>query len=393
MTSPPVVTIVTPSYNHGHFIRATIESVLSQDYPNVEYIVMDGGSTDQTASVVRDYASRLTFVSQRDRGQSHAINEGFHRGAGEILAWLNSDDVYLPGAISTAVRAFSSNPASGMVYGEGYVIDRDGKLQGRFPHTRPFDLWRLVYLSDYILQQAAYFRRSALDRVGYLDENLHYSMDWDCFIRIGMAYPVSYIPEYLGCIRVYDETKSMSGGVVRACELHGLLRRHTGMRLPPGSIVYGGETYWRLWHSWLGQHTPAYLGLLARAGRTALQLAASLIIGRTIEHAQCLYADGWAGDRLRFMLPCGEGSFLVAGSIPGWAKELRDQQLAIRANGCPLGNHRVPLGDFHFLVPVPDELKGNPLRIEIRASRFFRPAPLRGDYRRLAFLLNEIRWL
>ena len=93
---------------------------------------MDGGSTDETASVVKDYASRLTFVTERDRGQSHAINKGFRQGSGSIRAWINSDDVYLPGAISAAVRAFGANPHSGMVYGEGYVMDRDGIVQGRF---------------------------------------------------------------------------------------------------------------------------------------------------------------------------------------------------------------------------------------------------------------------
>src|SRR5258708_32568597 len=100
------VSIITPSFNQGKFIRATIESVLNQDYPNVEYIIMDGGSTDETAAVVRDYASRLTFISENDRGQSHAINKGFRMARGSILAWLNSDDLYLPGCIRAAVAAF-----------------------------------------------------------------------------------------------------------------------------------------------------------------------------------------------------------------------------------------------------------------------------------------------
>src|SRR5882724_1671971 len=108
----PLVTIVTPSYNQGHFIRATIESVLSQDYPHVEYIIMDGGSTDETASVAKDYASRVTFISEKDRGQSHAINKGFDMAKGSVLAWLNSDDLYLPGCIRTAVDGLRMNPAA-----------------------------------------------------------------------------------------------------------------------------------------------------------------------------------------------------------------------------------------------------------------------------------------
>ena len=103
----PTVTIVTPSYNQGEFIRATIESVLAQDYPRLEYIVMDGGSSDQTSAIAAEYASRLTWISEKDRGQAHAINKGFGRAKGDIVAWLNSDDILLPGAVTRAVNAFA----------------------------------------------------------------------------------------------------------------------------------------------------------------------------------------------------------------------------------------------------------------------------------------------
>jgi glycosyltransferase involved in cell wall biosynthesis len=143
---------VTPSYNQGEFIRATIESVLSQDYPNLRYIVMDGGSTDQTAAIAAEYGSRLTWISEKDRGQAHAINKGFAMASGEIVAWLNSDDIFLPGAVKRAVRGFSSAPPGiGAIYGEGYLMDREGHFRRRFPHTEPFNLWKLMYLSDYVL--------------------------------------------------------------------------------------------------------------------------------------------------------------------------------------------------------------------------------------------------
>src|SRR5580704_13013939 len=156
----PLVTIVTPSFNQGRFIRATIESVLSQDYPNLEYIIMDGGSTDETSAIAAEYGTRLKWISEKDRGQSHAINKGFRMAKGEIVSWLNSDDIILPGAVACAVNAFSRNPRLGAVYGEGYQIDIDGNIKCRFPATEPFNLWKLIYLSDYILQQTAYFRRS-----------------------------------------------------------------------------------------------------------------------------------------------------------------------------------------------------------------------------------------
>jgi hypothetical protein len=280
-----------------------------------------------------------------------------------------------------------------MVYGEGYVIDREGTLQGRFPHSRPFDLWRLVHLSDYILQQSTYFRRTVLDQIGYLDEEMHYGMDWDLFIRIGLKYPVCYIPEYLGCIREYSETKSSKGALVRARELHGILSKHTGMRLPPGSIVYCGEAYWRFGETWLDRNIPQALGFLARPGRSVLQLGAGLAIGRTIRHAQGFYDDGWATNKLRLMLPAGKGSFLVAGSLPEWAKSLHRQELKISANGRLLARQNIPVGDFELRVPSPADLEGEPLRLEIVSSRSFRPGTLFGDRRRLAFMFNEIRWV
>src|SRR5262249_43836225 len=119
MTASPLFSVVTPSYNQGRFIRATIESELSQDYPNLNNIIMDGGSMDETASVGKDYAGRLTFISEKDRGQTHAINKGFKLARGELLAYLNSDDVYLPGMVRTAVQGFRKNPHAGAVYGEG----------------------------------------------------------------------------------------------------------------------------------------------------------------------------------------------------------------------------------------------------------------------------------
>ena len=147
----PLVTIVTPSYNQGRFIADTIESVLGQDYPNIEYIVMDGASTDETAEVVRRYADRLEFISEKDRGQSHAINKGFGRARGEIVAWLNSDDTLLPGAVRRAVGALEAHPEAAASYGEGYLTDEAGYATCRFPYTQPFDLWRLMNVSDNIL--------------------------------------------------------------------------------------------------------------------------------------------------------------------------------------------------------------------------------------------------
>jgi len=388
----PLVTVVTPSYNQGQFIRATIESVLSQDYPHVEYIIMDGGSTDETASVVKDYASRLTFISEKDRGQSHAINKGFHMARGSILGWLNSDDLYLPGCIRTAVAAFDRNPAAGAVYGEGYLIDHSGKTTSRFPCTEPFDLWKLTYLSDYILQQTVFFGKDVLDDVGYLDEDLHFTMDWDLLIRIGKKYHLQYIPEYMGCLREYPEAKSFAGGMRRIRELHNMLRRHTDMRIPPGSIVYGLDTYHRIWCVRVERFFTPKLKPVSAKLQAAIRMAAELIIGRTITHSQGLSPDRWTARRLLYMLPPGEGRLVMEGFVPRF--RLRGQKLHIRANGRTLGSFAVPFGDFQLAVPVPPDLQGQALRLKITASRWWMPGrfTLRGDRRRLSYKLKSLQW-
>jgi glycosyltransferase involved in cell wall biosynthesis len=255
----PLVSIVTPSLNQGRFIRATIESVLSQNYQPIEYIVMDGGSIDETAAIVKDYASRLTWISEKDRGQSHAINKGFRMAKGSVLAWINSDDLILPDAVRHAVEGLDRHPAAGAVYGEGYLIDQDGKTTGRFPWTEPFDLWKLTHLLDYILQQTVYFRREAIEQVGFLREDLHYVMDWDVLIRIGRKYGLQYIPEYMGCLREYPEAKSFAGGRARIQEIGELIGRSS-----PGYRVYALHAYRQLWCDWIGAHFPRAIGTPAQ---------------------------------------------------------------------------------------------------------------------------------
>lgn len=390
----PLVTIVTPSFNQGRFIRATIESVLSQDYPNIEYLIMDGGSTDETAAVVKDYASRVTFLSEKDRGQSHAINKGFQRANGLVVAWLNSDDLLMPGAVSTAVRVFREKPATGAIYGEGYLIDLDGNITRRFPCTEPLNLWKLVHLSDYILQQTVFFRRDVIRELGYLDESLHYTMDWDIFIKIAARWPLEYVPEYMGCLREYPEAKSSAGGVPRVREIAAVLRRHTGMRLPPGAIVYGLETYHKIWCEKIAAYTPGFLNPVSRLLQGGVTAAAGRVIGQTILHSQGLYSDGWAAPVLHYMLPQGHGHLSIEGTVPYRFRRLRGQTLAIECNGTRLGRFLLPSGKFRLQVQVPEQYQGRTLKLRLRARRWMVRSriPLWGDRRRLAYKLAGIRW-
>ncbi|MCJ7672423.1 MAG: glycosyltransferase, partial [Acidimicrobiia bacterium] len=227
----PLVTIVTPSLNQGHFIRETIESVLSQDYPNIEYIVMDGGSTDDTATVVSEYSDRLEFFSEPDRGQSDAINKGWRHGHGDIMSWLCADDLLVPGAVSAVVAEFERCPDTVLVYGDAEVIDRDGGVLNYGHAGRP-DVWRLIHGYDYIQQPAAFARREAIEAVGWVDERLHWGMDWDFFIRIALHGPTTYLPRTLAQPRQYDETKTLSGGRDRFRELVTIMRRYGDARYP-----------------------------------------------------------------------------------------------------------------------------------------------------------------
>lgn len=388
----PLVSIVTPSFNQGHFIRATIESVLSQDYPNIEYIIMDGGSKDATAAVAAEYASRLQFISEKDRGQSHAINKGFHLAKGEVVSWLNSDDVILPGAVNVAAEALQKDPLLGAVYGEGYLIDYDGKVKNRFPATEPFNLWKLVYLSDYILQQTVYFRRSVFAELGYLDESLHWGMDWDILIRIGKRYPMRYLPEYMGSLREYGEAKTFSGGGKRFRELAAILRRHGTMKYPPGYFTYGLDTYQKICCDFLDRISPRFLNGTSKKLQQVLSYLVHLQIARILRESQGLYTDGWASRRLLYMLPAGEGAVRICGSLPDLGAGLRGQRLTVACGGRVLAEREIGFGGFDFQVS-PAAPRNEALSLEITASKFVVPSKLGlgPDPRRLAYMLKTIK--
>ncbi len=211
----PLVTIVTPSFNQARFLEATIESVLTQDYPRIEYIVLDGGSTDGSVEILRKHANRLsTWVSEPDRGQTEAINRGFGMAHGEILAWLNSDDVYRPGAVGEAVAYLQAHPEIGMVHGGANYIDEAGLAVARFPSARTShtDLRRGA---PRIAQQAAFFRTVVWKMVGPLDPTFHYAMDYDLWIRISAVTSLAYVPSLWAGFRLHGESKSMT--VARQC--------------------------------------------------------------------------------------------------------------------------------------------------------------------------------
>lgn len=207
--SMPLVSIVTPSYNQARFLEATIRSVLEQDYPNIEYLIVDGGSTDGSLEIIQRYADRLAWwVSEPDQGQTDAINKGFARARGEILAWLNSDDTYAPGAVSQAVAFLQSHPQVGMVYGDANLIDENSQVIGKFP-ARQTDYRRLKRGYVHIPQQASFFRASLWKQVGPLDPTFYFAMDYDLWVRIARLAPLHYVPSLWANFRLHDTGKSV----------------------------------------------------------------------------------------------------------------------------------------------------------------------------------------
>lgn len=205
------ISIVTPSYSQAEFLEETIQSVLNQDYPNLEYVIIDGGSTDSSVDIIKKYEKKLSYwVSEKDKGQSDAINKGFRRASGEILAWLNSDDCYLPGTLERVADFFSSHATVDLVYGDLLLIDGRGKTVG-IRRVVPYNYTLALYGLSSVPQPSAFFRRRALNVVGLLDEEFHYQMDAEFFLRFGkMGLNIKYLPVPLAMFRFHAQSKTVS---------------------------------------------------------------------------------------------------------------------------------------------------------------------------------------
>ena len=205
----PLVSIVTPSFNQAQFLEETIQSVLSQDYPRIEYIIMDGGSTDGSADIIQRYSSQLAdWVSEKDQGQADALRKGFERAAGEIWAWLNSDDLYYPGAVRQAVEYLQSHPEVGMVYGDADLIDPGGAVLGKFP-ARQTSYQRMLDGNVHIPQQASFIRSQVWQKAGGLDASFFFAMDYDLWVRVAKLTQIQYVPKLWAAFRLHKASKSI----------------------------------------------------------------------------------------------------------------------------------------------------------------------------------------
>jgi glycosyltransferase involved in cell wall biosynthesis len=222
----PLVSIVTPTYNMGRFIKQTIDSVLMQDYPHIDYIVMDGASTDDTLEILKTYGSRLRYESVPDHGQADAINKGFALSRGRIFAYLNADDTYLPGAVSTAVRNMRDNPEMAVVYGEANYVQEDGSHISRYP-TFPFDL-ELLNRRCFICQPAAFMWSDVFQLAGGLNADLHFALDYDLWMRVAKSHPMLKIDEVLATSRMYKDNKTLAHRRPVYKEIIGAVKAHYG---------------------------------------------------------------------------------------------------------------------------------------------------------------------
>ena len=205
----PLVSIITPSYNQGNFIQRTIESVLNQSYSNIEYWVIDGGSKDNTVSILKDYENdpRFHWLSEPDKGQGDAVNKGWQLSEGDILGWLNSDDTYLEDAVKTQVEILINCQEVGLVYGDALFIDENDKTIGNY-HTRPFNRKRFLHVSS-IPQPTAFFHRNLLKKVGLLNTNLHYALDYEFFLRLMWHTTFLYTGKQVATYRLHPASKTV----------------------------------------------------------------------------------------------------------------------------------------------------------------------------------------
>ncbi|NTF33470.1 glycosyltransferase [Rhizobium skierniewicense] len=269
----PLVSIVMPTRNHGHFIRESIDSVLNQGYKNVELLVMDGASTDDTVEVLKSYGDRIKWVSERDKGQADAINKGMERVGGEILAYLNSDDILLPGALEAAVQFFNEHPECDMVYGNADYIDAQGAIIGTY-NSAPYSFERLMH-DCCVCQPASFWRKRIVDRIGPFDVSMQTAMDYEYWLRMATSGAIILHSDHkFAQSRLHEDAKTLAMRGVIYREVFEICARHGGY---VSLSYYFGFWAYRLYETWPGgsrlrrtlpniHRIPATLGFLGQAG-------------------------------------------------------------------------------------------------------------------------------
>lgn len=240
----PVIAIVTPSLNQGDFIAHTIDSVLSQDYPNLTYHVQDGHSHDRTLETLKRFGSGVSYACSRDQGQAHAINLGFSAATGDIMGYLNSDDMLLPGTLAYVATFFMKNPNVDIVYGHRVIVDEHGDEVGRWvlpPHDDNTLKW-----VDFVPQETLFWRRRVWDKLGGFDEKFQFALDWDFLLRAqANGFRFARLPRFLGCFRVHDVQKTARMNDVAERESARLREQYLRRKVEPKEIDRALRPYLR----------------------------------------------------------------------------------------------------------------------------------------------------
>ncbi|MGG1664102.1 glycosyltransferase family 2 protein [Brevibacillus sp. NRS-1366] len=372
----PLVSVITPSYNQGKYIRETIESVLNQDYPNIEYIVVDGGSTDDTLAILEEYSQfeeRIRFISEKDRGQSHAINKGLAMTKGEIIGWLNSDDTYLPGAIQQAVNALQGHPDWAMVYGKGYTIDENSKKQSDY-YVAPAN-YQLLFDGCMICQPAVFIRKNVFLEVEGVDEMLHFCMDYDLWIRIAKKHTIGFIQAALANARAHSTCKTSTlWSTVGIPEVLRTSVKHYGTISKTWLLAYqnqhGDKGITGLLHFLRNQSAFDCLPMVTSMNR---------------------YDDLWVPPRFTFSVEtdacCPVHSLIIKGKIPSAsAPHLPEHykfRCSVQVDGQPAGNYIV---GSTFLLNIPVPSKQEKFEVDILSSFFLTSV----DKRMVSFVADEV---
>jgi hypothetical protein len=421
------VSIVTPSYNQAQFIERTIQSVLSQDVPSLEYVVFDGGSTDGTCDVLKRYEDRLKWVSQSDKGQADAVNQGIAATDGEIIGWLNSDDIYYSGTLQRVVTFFSEHPNVDVVYGMADYVDVDDRAFDAYP-TESWD-FEWLKRTCFICQPALFFRRSVVDRFGLLDPTLMYCMDYEYWLRIAAGgAKFAYVRQKLAGSRMYPQNKTLRAQLEVRREINDMLGRRLGsvpdrwlyiyahhvaeLRVNQNaqSRMFGPHLAVQMmlaalrWNRGISaEMKDGLLGLVT--GRRPLNSLFTIGLGRlplpalssiTLDwgHIRGIYSDGWAGPSVVVQYGPGRPDRFVSLelAVPGWLPAQSFDLLIKDSEGQTIAHHRLARGEFPK-IHVP--LGGSAGGLEITIEPAFRPIELREllgttDARELTIMVRKI---
>ena len=223
----PKISIVTPSYNQAHFIEKAIRSILLQGYPNLEYIIMDGGSSDKSVEIIKKYDKWITYwISEPDKGQSYAINNGFKKASGKIFNWLNSDDYLMPNALSKVATAYQASPTAGAWCGGSRWVDINNNVQAIWWPNKLKSEQIAKWLQNHFAQSACFFSEEAWQKCGPLDENLYYAMDFDLWLKISKVFPIEKINEVLSSDHIHSEAKTQRSMAQMCAEVFLIQIRH-----------------------------------------------------------------------------------------------------------------------------------------------------------------------